>query len=72
MFNANDTPVKQKNDHTSESQQILSQWNYTARLNLKIDRFQVRFFPTLSSSLEYSFFTWNLSIFRPYLAVFSH
>ena len=30
------------------------------------------FFPTLSSSLEYSFFTWNLSIFRPYLAVFSH
>jgi hypothetical protein len=30
------------------------------------------FFPTLSSSLEYSFFTWNLSTFRPYLAVFSH
>ena len=30
------------------------------------------FFPTLSSSLEYSFFTWNLSIFRPYLVVFSH
>ena len=28
------------------------------------------FFPTLSSSLEYSFLTWNLSIFRPYLAVF--
>ena len=30
------------------------------------------FFQLLSSSLEYSFFIWNLSIFRPYLAVFSH
>jgi hypothetical protein len=27
MFDANDTPVKQKNDHTSESQQILPQWS---------------------------------------------
>jgi hypothetical protein len=26
MFDANDTPVKQKNDHTSKSQQILPQW----------------------------------------------
>ena len=25
MFDANDTPVKQKNDHTSKSQQILPQ-----------------------------------------------
>jgi hypothetical protein len=28
MFDANDTPVKQKNDHTSESQQILPQWSF--------------------------------------------
>jgi hypothetical protein len=27
MFDANDTPVKQKNDHTSESQQILPQFS---------------------------------------------
>jgi hypothetical protein len=47
-------------------------YNNTARLNLKIDIFQVNNEYTLSSSLEYSFFTWNLSIFRPYLAVFSH
>jgi hypothetical protein len=26
MFDANDTPVKQKNDHTSESQQIKVVW----------------------------------------------
>ena len=42
-------------------------------LNIFYNLFYFRgFFPTLSSSLEYSFFTWNLSIFRPYLAVFSH
>jgi hypothetical protein len=42
-------------------------------LNIFFNLFYFRgFFPTLSSSLEYSFFTWNLSIFRLYLAVFSH
>jgi hypothetical protein len=42
-------------------------------LNIFYNLFYFRvFFPTLSSSLEYSFFTWNLSIFRLYLAVFSH
>jgi hypothetical protein len=42
-------------------------------LNIFYNLFYFRgFFPTLSSSLEYSFFTWNPSIFRPYLAVFSH
>jgi hypothetical protein len=42
-------------------------------LNIFYHLFYFRgFFPTRSSSLEYSFFTWNLSIFRPYLAVFSH
>jgi hypothetical protein len=30
MFDANDTPVKQKNDHTSESQQSLPQCSRTA------------------------------------------
>ena len=42
-------------------------------LNIFYNLFYFRgYFPTLSSSLEYSFLTWNLSIFRPYLAVFSH
>ena len=41
MFNANDTPVKQKNHHTFESNQICHNGSNTAKLNLKIDRFQV-------------------------------
>ena len=42
-------------------------------LNIFYNLFYFRgFLPTLSSSLEYLFFTWNLSIFTPYLAVFSH
>jgi hypothetical protein len=41
MFDANDTPVKQKKHHTFESNQICHNGSNTAKLNLKIDRFQV-------------------------------
>jgi hypothetical protein len=35
MFDANDTPVKQKNDHTSESHQILPQWKKHRKIKSK-------------------------------------